>query len=114
MRESSTSRVARWLEICFWAMGCLALGYCAFLWGRAEYDQAEGKWALEHILPGDPATVTGPTRRPPIARRAAWWAASNSRAWIFSSGYSGELGIKRRLRAGDNLGAPRGPGERAT
>jgi sortase A len=46
-------------------MGCLALGYCAFLWGRAQYDQAEGKWALEHILPGDPTTITGPTRRPP-------------------------------------------------
>ena len=65
MRESRTSRVARWLEICFWAVGCLALGYCAFLWGRAEYDQAEGRWALEHTLPGDPMTVTGPTRRPP-------------------------------------------------
>jgi sortase A len=65
MRESNTSRVARWLEICFWAMGCLALGYCAFLWGRAQYDQAEGNWALEHTLPGDPMTVTGPTRRPP-------------------------------------------------
>jgi len=46
-------------------MGCLALGYCAFLWGRAQYDQAEGKWALEHILPGDRTTVTGPTSRPP-------------------------------------------------
>ena len=46
-------------------MGCLALGYCAFLWGRAEYDQAEGKWALEHTLPGDPMTVAGPARRPP-------------------------------------------------
>lgn len=65
MRESSTSRVARWLEVCFWVMGCLALGYCAFLWGRAQYDQAEGKWALEHTLPGDPTTVAGPTRRPP-------------------------------------------------
>lgn len=65
MRESNTSRVARWLEIWFWAMGCLALGYCAFLWGRAQYDQAEGKWALEHILTGDPAAVTGPIRRPP-------------------------------------------------
>jgi sortase A len=66
MRESSTSRVARWLEICFWAMGCLALGYCAFLWGRAQYDQAEGKWALEHTLPGDPMTA-GPSRRPPYS-----------------------------------------------
>lgn len=65
MRESSTSRIARWLEICFWAMGCLALGYCAFLWGRAQYDQAEGKWALEHTLPGDRMTVTRPSRRPP-------------------------------------------------
>jgi len=46
-------------------MGCLALGYCAFLWGRAEYDQAEGKWALEHILPGDRTTVAGPSSRPP-------------------------------------------------
>jgi sortase A len=64
-RESSTSRIARWLEICFWAMGCLALGYCAFLWGRAQYDQAEGNWALEHTLPGDPMTVTGTPRRPP-------------------------------------------------
>ena len=65
MRESSTHRVARWLEICFWAMGCLASGYCAFLWGRAQYDQAEGNWALEHTLPGDPITVAGPSRRPP-------------------------------------------------
>ena len=65
MRESSTSRVARWLEMCFWAMGCLALGYCAFLWGRAQYDQAEGKWALEHTLPGDPMTMAGSSRRPP-------------------------------------------------
>ena len=67
MRKSSTSRVARWLELCFWTMGCLALGYCAFLWGRAQYDQAEGKWALEHTLPGDPMTVTGPSRRPPYS-----------------------------------------------
>ena len=61
MRNSHTSRVARWIEICFWALGCLALGYCAFLWGRAEYDQAEGKWALEHTLPGDPMTGTAAT-----------------------------------------------------
>jgi sortase A len=46
-------------------MGCLALGYCAFLWGRAQYDQAEGNWTLEHTLPGDPMTVAGPSRRPP-------------------------------------------------
>ena len=48
-------------------MGCLALGYCAFLWGRAEYDQAEGKWALEHTLPGDPVIVDGPAKRPPYS-----------------------------------------------
>jgi sortase A len=65
MRNSGRSSVARVLEICLWALGCLALGYCAFLWGRAQYDQAEGNWALQHTLPGDPATVVGPARRPP-------------------------------------------------
>jgi sortase A len=67
MGDSGRSSVARVLEICLWALGCLALGYCAFLWGRAQYDQAEGNWALEHSLPGDPATVAGPTRRPPYS-----------------------------------------------
>src|ERR1700688_4912827 len=53
MRDSGGSRVARWLEICLWAFGCVALGYCAFLWGRAQYDQAQGNWALDHIAIGD-------------------------------------------------------------
>ncbi len=43
----STSRAA-WMEYCLWAAGCLALGYCAFLWGRAEFDQAQGNWTLDH------------------------------------------------------------------
>ena len=48
------NRAAAWIEICLWAAGCLALGYYAFVWGRAQYDQAEGNWALEHTLPGNP------------------------------------------------------------
>ena len=36
------SRAASWLESFLWMVGCAALGYCAFLWGRAQYDQAEG------------------------------------------------------------------------
>jgi sortase A len=36
------SRAASWLESLLWTVGCAALGYCAFLWGRAQYDQAEG------------------------------------------------------------------------
>jgi len=67
MRKSTAGRVAGFLEICLWTMGCLALGYCAFLWGRAQYDQAQGKWALEHALPGDPVTVVGPSRRSPYS-----------------------------------------------
>jgi len=35
-------RAASWLESFLWVIGCAALGYCAFLWGRAEYDQAQG------------------------------------------------------------------------
>jgi sortase A len=47
-------------------MGCLALGYCAFVWGRAQYDQAEGNWALEHTQPDDPSmVVAGPNGRIP-------------------------------------------------
>ena len=65
MNASSSTRVAKWVEFCLWALGCLALGYCAFLWGRAQYDQAEGNWALEHALRGDPMTVAGPSKRPP-------------------------------------------------
>jgi sortase A len=65
MNASSSTRVAKWVEFCLWALGCLALGYCAFLWGRAQYDQAEGNWALEHALPGDPMRVAGPSKRPP-------------------------------------------------
>jgi len=65
MHASSSTRIAKWLELCLWALGCLALGYCAFLWGRAQYDQAEGNWVLEHALPGDSMTVAGPSRPAP-------------------------------------------------
>src|SRR5579862_1487137 len=44
----STRRAAAWMEYCLWVAGCLALGYCAFLWGRAEFDQAQGNWTLDH------------------------------------------------------------------
>jgi LPXTG-site transpeptidase (sortase) family protein len=36
------SGAASWFESFLWVIGCAALGYCAFLWGRAEYDQAQG------------------------------------------------------------------------
>jgi sortase A len=35
-------RAASWIESLLWVLGCAALGYCAFLWGRAQYDQAQG------------------------------------------------------------------------
>jgi sortase A len=47
MRASRNSAAA-WIEYCLWAAGCFALGYCAFLWGRAEFDQAQGNWTLAH------------------------------------------------------------------
>ena len=31
----------------------MAIGYCAFIWGRAQYDQAQANWTLDRILPGD-------------------------------------------------------------
>jgi sortase A len=41
------SRAASWLESFLWTVGCVALGYCAFLWGRAQYDQAQGNWTVD-------------------------------------------------------------------
>jgi len=49
-------RAVAWIEAWLWIAGCLAIGYCAFIWGRAQYDQAQGNWALQHVLPGDPGT----------------------------------------------------------
>jgi sortase A len=54
------SRATLWIERCLWIAGCLALGYCAFLWGRAQYDQAQGNWALDHAAISD---------RPPVKFR---------------------------------------------
>ena len=51
------SRAALWIERFLWIAGCVALGYCAFLWGRAQYDQAQGNWALDHPTVSD---------RPPV------------------------------------------------
>ncbi len=48
-----------WIEAFLWIVGCLAIGYCAFIWGRAYYDQAQANWALNHVLPGDPGTNGG-------------------------------------------------------
>jgi len=56
------NRAVTWIEGFFWIVGCLAIGYCAFIWGRAQYDQAQANWTLDHVLPGDPGTVSGPAR----------------------------------------------------
>jgi sortase A len=36
------SRAAAWIESLLWTIGGAALGYCAFIWGSAQYDQAQG------------------------------------------------------------------------
>src|ERR1700722_17083883 len=54
------NRAAAWIERCLWLIGCIALGYCAFLWGRAQYDQAQGNWALEHIVAPSSAPAGNP------------------------------------------------------
>jgi len=47
------NRAAVWIERFLWIAGCLALGYCAFIWGRSQYDQAQGRWALENPVASD-------------------------------------------------------------
>lgn len=56
MRVRIRNRAIPWIEACLWIVGSLAIGYCAFIWGRAQYDQAQANWALNHVLPGDPGT----------------------------------------------------------
>jgi sortase A len=51
---------AAWIEHCLWMVGYVTLGYCVFIWGRAEYDQAHGRWVLEHLLPRDQSQVATP------------------------------------------------------
>ena len=41
-----------WVEYILWILGCLALGYCAYLWGRAQFDQVQGSWALDRLSQG--------------------------------------------------------------
>src|SRR5438034_758106 len=41
---------ASWLERCLWAAGLTALGYCAFIWGRAAYDQDQGNRILDLLM----------------------------------------------------------------
>ena len=41
------SRAASWIESFLWMIGCAALGYCAFIWGRAQYDQAQGNRMID-------------------------------------------------------------------
>ena len=44
------NRAAAWLERFLWAAGLTALGYCAFIWGRAAYDQDQGNRILDLLL----------------------------------------------------------------
>jgi sortase A len=55
----SRNRVAVWIERCLWIAGCIALGYCAFLWGRGQYDQAQGNWELDHLAGRSSAPPVG-------------------------------------------------------
>lgn len=57
MRIRIRNRALAWIEACLLTVGCLAIGYCAFIWGRAYYDQAQANWTLNHVLPGDPGTA---------------------------------------------------------
>jgi len=58
------NRVITWIEGSLWIVGCLAIGYCAFIWGRAQFDQAQANWALDHVLPGDAGTNDGTAAAP--------------------------------------------------
>jgi sortase A len=43
-------RIWLWIQGCFWVVGFVAIGYCAFLRVQAYYDQSQGNLALEEGL----------------------------------------------------------------
>jgi sortase A len=45
----SRNRAIAWIEGSLWLLGYAAVAYCAFVWGRAAYDQKQGNWALDHF-----------------------------------------------------------------
>lgn len=45
----SGNRAATWIEGILWLLGYSAIAYCAFVWGRAAYDQKQGEWDLNHF-----------------------------------------------------------------
>jgi len=53
-------KASAWIERCLWIAGSIVLGYCAFLWGRANYDQAQGNWELGHLARTSPAPAGSP------------------------------------------------------
>jgi sortase A len=57
-------KASAWIERCLWIAGSIALGYCAFLWGRANYDQAQGNWELDHLARTSSRTSSAPTGSP--------------------------------------------------
>jgi len=57
-------RAATWIERFLWIAGCLTLGYCAFIWGRSQYDQAQGRRALENPVASDLRTRSVPHVKP--------------------------------------------------
>lgn len=52
--HTSRRRALWWTETCFWVVGFVAIGYCAFLWARAEYAQTQGNWALQRVVSENP------------------------------------------------------------
>jgi len=56
--KKKTMRMSRWVEYCLWLGGLAGLGYCAFVWVNAEYQQREGNSELDSEI----AASTGKTQ----------------------------------------------------
>jgi len=62
-----------WIESILWTVGCAALGYCAFIWGSAQYDQAQGNRMVDRGQFDRAPSVDRPLdqRRPDVKLRPA-------------------------------------------
>lgn len=98
------NRAATWIEGSLWALGYTAIACCAFVWGRAAYDQKQGEWDLNHLA-GKTAAMPRNTEGSLVGRIEI--PRLNVSAVVFEGTTEGTL-----ARGVGHLRGSSGPGER--
>ncbi len=65
-KSSNSLRASKFAELCLWAIGLAALGYCAYIWAEAWIAQREGNRELDRSLsiPPNPSSAAPQAPQP--------------------------------------------------